>query len=333
MKKYLCGLLGVGALIAVLAFFAGDQDVQGQQIQTVDEALHLKQHPVEFDEELGAATARIGEGRLHQIDATLVEIPPGGKLPAYRHLAEEMIYIVSGRGYTLMWNQAEDKQERYEWVESDLLSPSLNAWHQHFNASSDTPARYLSITTAPLTKNMFQNASFLSATDSNFPERWEKGVGQRPEYVGNATQGPETVRMDVGHWLPNLRNREMKERGIGMSGITILPEGDMAGNQLLEMEVREFIDANAVGHYHRHLWEVIYYVLKGEGYTVLQREGEPERRVEWSEGDLFIVEANEYHDNRPRGGAGGSRLQIKASGYFRRVGIDPFLMENKPGWD
>ena len=107
----------------------------------------------------------------------------------------------------------------------------------------------------------------------------------------------------------------------------------MAGNQLLEMEVREFTNANAVGHYHRHLWEVVYYVLKGEGYTVLQREGEPERRIDWSEGDLFIVEANEYHDNRPRGGAGASRLQVKASGYFRRVGIDQFLMENKPGWD
>ena len=41
MKKFLCGLLGVGALIAVFAFFAGDQDVQGQQIQTVDEAFHF----------------------------------------------------------------------------------------------------------------------------------------------------------------------------------------------------------------------------------------------------------------------------------------------------
>ena len=59
----------------------------------MDEAFHLKQHSVEFDEELGAATARIDEGRLHQIDATLVEIPPGGKLPAHRHLAEEMIYM------------------------------------------------------------------------------------------------------------------------------------------------------------------------------------------------------------------------------------------------
>ena len=180
---------------------------------------------------------------------------------------------------------------------------------------------------------MFRNRPFLSSPDFSFAERWEKAVGQRPEYISNVTEGPERVRISVGHLLPNLPNREMKDRGIGMSGITILPEGDMAGNQLLEIEVREFTNANAVGHYHRHLWEVVYYVLKGKGYTVLQREGEPERRIDWSEGDLFIVEANEYHDNRPRGGAGASRLQVKASGYFRRVGIDQFLMENKPGWD
>ena len=180
-----------------------------------------------------------------------------------------MIYIVSGEGHTLMWNSSEGKKERYEWAEGDLLSPALNAWHQHFNASSDTPARYLSITTSPLTENVFQNHLFLSATDFSFAERWEKAVGQQPEYVSNVTEGPERVRMSVGHLLPNLPKREMKDRGIGMSGITILPEGDMAGNQLLEMEVREFTNANAVGHYHRHLWEVVYYVLKGEGYTML----------------------------------------------------------------
>lgn len=333
MNKFLCGLLGVCALSVTYAFLAGDAELLGQQVRTVQETFRLKQHPVKFDKELGAATARIGEGRLQQIDATLVEIPPGGKLSAHRHLAEEMIYIVSGQGYTLMWNRSEGKKERYEWAEGDLLSPSLNAWHQHFNGSSDTPARYLSMTTSPLTENIFKNSSFLSSTDFSFAERWEKSVEQKPEYVGNATTGSQTVQMNVGHLLPNLRNRKMKDRGIGMSGITILPEGDMAGNQLLEMEVREYTSGDAVGHYHRHLWEVVYYVLKGEGYSVLQREGEPERRIEWSEGDLFIVEANEYHDHRPRGGAGASRLQVKASGYFRRVGIDKYLMENKPGWD
>ena len=76
--------------------------------------------------------------------------------------------------------------------------------------------------------------------------------------------------------------------------------------------------------------ETIYFVLKGEGYALLQREGEPERRVDWKEGELFIVEAHEYHIHRPRPGSSARLLQMKASGYFRRVGIDDYLMQDRP---
>jgi quercetin dioxygenase-like cupin family protein len=137
--------------------------------------------------------------------------------------------------------------------------------------------------------------------------------------------------MKVGHLLPNLRNRDMKDRGEGMLGLTISPEGDMANNHLLEMEVREFTRPDATSPEHRHVWETVYLILRGSGYANLQKEGGPERRVDWTEGDLFLVEANEYHNHRPRNGAGGRFLQIKPSGYFHDVGLDPYLMQNKPG--
>ena len=329
MKKLLWGLFCVIVLSTTYAFFGGKPALLGQQPETVQEAFRLNQYPVTFNSNLGAATANLGEGRLRQLDTTLVEIPPGGELAPHRHLAEEMIYIVSGSGYTMMWNRTEGKRVRYEWIEGDFLSPSLNSWHQHFNASADTPARYLSITTAPLTENVFQNRDFLSSSDFSFAERWEKSVGQKPEYVGNATTGSQTVQMNVGHLLPNIIGREMNARREDVLGITINPAGDMAGNQLLEMEVREYVGQDTSSPHHRHLWETVYYALKGEGYALLQREGEPERRLNWSAGDLFIVEANEYHIHRPREGSDARILQMKSSGYFRRVGIDDYLMEVK----
>ena len=279
-NKFLCALLGACMLLGT------NPALRGQQAQTSPDTVRLKQHPLRYDQSLGAAAASLGKGRLRQIDVTLIEIAPGGKLAAHRHLAEEMLYIVAGSGYTLMWagqegKTAGKKELKYEWKEGDLLSPSLNAWHQHFNASADTPARYLSITTAPLTENIFQNREFLSSAQFGFDGRWGKSVARTPQYVGNATEGPETVRMDVGHLLPNLRNREMKLRGLELLGITILPEGDMAGNRLLEMEVREFLNGDSITPHHRHLWETAYYILKGEGYALLQREGGPERRLEW----------------------------------------------------
>lgn len=338
-SKFLYSLLG----LCVVAFFLSvlGEDKAPAAKPTVKETIELKGLPVKFDKSMGASVARIGVGRLHQIDATLVEIPPGGKLEPHKHLAEEMIYIVSGKGYSVMWMGTNGKKEKYEWSEGDLLSPTLNAWHQHFNASSDQPARFLSVTTAPLVENVFHNPAFLSSSDFLFQERWQQAILGKPEYVTNVKFGPTTVRMTgVGHLLPNLNNRPMKPQIANLSGensprnketgITIVPEGDMVGNQLLEADIREFMKMGATSPSHRHVWEVVYVVLKGEGRSTLQREGEPERQFDWKAGDSFIIEPMEYHNHVPLGRPGGRLLQIKATGYFRRLGLDNFLYQNKP---
>ena len=309
---------------AVSLFLPGFPILHGQEISSPDDIIRLDDYPLILDEELGVSTAQIGVGRLHQIDATLIEIPPGGQSPAHRHLAEEIIYVVSGGGYTNMWVGTEDSVHRYDWDAGDLLSPSLNTWHQHFNSSADVAARYLSITTAPITQNIFPGDDFLSSSDFVFTERWEQGISQQPEYVPEGGfESSYVVRMRVGHQLPDLPGRKLRQRRQGAWGITIAPEGDLAGNRVLEMEVREkdgeeFTDEQA--HLHHHPWEVIYVVLDGKGYSDMRREGEALRRVNWQEGDLFIVEANEYHDNRAQPNARTRYLQVKAAGYFHGVG-------------
>jgi mannose-6-phosphate isomerase-like protein (cupin superfamily) len=112
--------------------------------------------------------------------------------------------------------------------------------------------------------------------------------------------------------------------------VTVDPEGDMSGNELFEWELREFTGSDSTTPEHRHVWETVYFILKGAGYATLQQEGGPERRLDWKEGDMFLVEANEYHNHRPVS-VGARFLQFKASGYFRRVGVDKWTMQNKPG--
>ncbi len=287
-------------------------------------------HPVQFDASLGAGVADLSAGKLHQLAITLIELPPGRQLQPQRMLAEEMIYIVSGSGYTLMWNKTGDQPVRYDWKAGDLLSPSLNAWRQHANSSTITPARYIVISTAPLTRRLFQNANFITANDFTFDDRWADSVGLEPLYVPGGT-GPETVKMKVGHLLPATGTREMKDRGSGMLGVTIMPDGDMASNRILEMELREFTGPGSKSPSHRHFWETFYLILGGEGYAVLEKDGHAERRLNWKQGDVFLVEANEFHVHRPRDGSLPRFLQIKASGYFRGLGLDDYMMQNKPG--
>jgi len=312
------------AVLIGVIFLGTGSFVYGQTVPSSDDIIKIREHPLILDEDLGVATARIGAGRLDQVDATIIEIPPGGKLPPVRHLAEEIIYIISGQGHTNLWVPSDDKVHRYKWGPGDLLSPSLNAWHQHFNTSTDEPVRYISITTTPLTRNLFHDPDFITSSNFVFADRWEYATTQQPEYTPEGGfESSEVVRMRVGHLLPDLPDRKLRQRRKGAWGITILPEGDLAGNHVLEMEVREkdgeeFTDQEA--HLHRHPWEVIYIVLDGKGFSYMQRDGEPLRKVHWQEGDLFIAGANEYHDNRSEENTRTRYLQVKAAGYFRGVG-------------
>ena len=318
----------------------------GQQASARPETVQLRTIPVRFDAEYGAAIARLGEGnygegRLHQMDATLVEIPPGGTLPAHRHLAEEMIYIVSGRGYTNMWTGSGADKKRYDWATSDVLSPSLNVWHEHGNASTTEPARFLSITSTPLMKGIFGDAAFLSSSDYVFGERWQKGL-QEPRFLEIVRQRDgrtltDGSSMSIGHIIRNMAGIEMPavwgDVDYPETGINVLPADDeaggtlaltgMAGNRLFEWQNREYIREYVTheGSNHHHAWEVVYVCPKGEMEMELKRAGSNEvRKVVWKEGDLIIVEADEVH--YPSSKVVGTRfLQFKVSGYFRNTGI------------
>jgi hypothetical protein len=60
--------------------------------------------------------------------------------------------------------------------------------------------------------------------------------------------------------------------------------------------------------------------MSEKGYAILQREGEPKRRVNWQQGDLFIVEADEYYELLPLEGSSPRIWQVKASGYLHNIG-------------
>ena len=284
------------------------------------EAIKIAEYPLKFDPELGVSWTRLGEGKLYQTELSLVEIPPGGQIPPSRHLSEEIIYIVSGEGYTEMWVRPDEKPRRYEWSTGDALSPSLNAWHQHVNSSSDTPARYVSMRSTPLSRNLFHDEEFLTGSEYVFEERWQIGITQQAQYKGTGT-----MDLMAGHYIPDLPGRTL-QAARGSFGITTRPNGDFAGNRIMQLLVREYQNDGLLPlDGHTHPWEVVYFVLEGEGATLLKKDNEPARIVNWEKGDMYIVEANEYHDNGGRIGADNQDnfpriMQMRASGYFFGVG-------------
>src|SRR5690242_9245646 len=95
--------------------------------------------------------------RMEMVDAYMQIIPPGSRSGKHRHLAEECLYVVEGRGYdlhqdcdveitdTYHW-KPQDEIKRYEWEAGDVIYIPPNTIHQHFNASPDKPVRLISAT-------------------------------------------------------------------------------------------------------------------------------------------------------------------------------------------
>jgi quercetin dioxygenase-like cupin family protein len=93
--------------------------------------------------------------RMETVDAYMQIIPPGSRSGKHRHLAEECLYVVEGRGYdlhqdcdveitdTYHW-KAQDEVKRYEWEAGDVIYIPPNTIHQHFNADAERPARLIS---------------------------------------------------------------------------------------------------------------------------------------------------------------------------------------------
>ena len=93
--------------------------------------------------------------RMETVDAYMQIIPPGSRSGRHRHLAEECLYVVEGRGYdlhqdcdveitdTYHWKPQADVK-RYEWEAGDVIYIPPNTIHQHFNASADKPVRLIS---------------------------------------------------------------------------------------------------------------------------------------------------------------------------------------------
>ena len=93
--------------------------------------------------------------RMETVDAYMQIIPPGSKSGKHRHLAEECLYVLEGKGYdlhqdcdveitdTYHW-KPQDEVKRYDWEAGDVIYIPPNTIHQHFNADADRPVRLIS---------------------------------------------------------------------------------------------------------------------------------------------------------------------------------------------
>ena len=119
-------------------------------------------HPHEMPWEMarqGLLKHLLNEGmntRMETVDAYMQIIPPGSKSGKHRHLAEECLYVLEGRGYDMhqdcdveitdkyFWKPQELVQ-RFDYEAGDVVYVPPNTIHQHFNSDTNKPLRLISV--------------------------------------------------------------------------------------------------------------------------------------------------------------------------------------------
>ena len=93
--------------------------------------------------------------RLFSVDVYQQEVPAGSRSGRHWHMADEVLYVMSGRGYSLHWEVEAEIADKYYarianepshhgFTAGDTVYVPQNTVHQHFNGSSEEPLVLLS---------------------------------------------------------------------------------------------------------------------------------------------------------------------------------------------
>ena len=207
-------------------------------------------------------------------DCYVCEIPPGKTLNPQRQLFEETIMILGGRGSTTVWNDA-GQRITFEWKAGALFAIPLNCWHQHFNGSGRDPARFVSVTNAPIVINLYEDIDFIFGTKYDFKGRFNG----EPDYFSakDETKG----FLLATNFVPDAVNLPLitaKERGAGGGHIRF---------NFAKSSLNSHISQFPIGTYkkaHAHGPGAHVIILSGEGYSLMWPEGDEPRYYKWEVG-------------------------------------------------
>jgi uncharacterized RmlC-like cupin family protein len=238
----------------------------------------------------GAAVHLRGRGDFSNL--FLIDIPPGASTETQRHLYEEVVYVVEGRGSTQL--EFEDgRTHSFEWQPRSMFAIPLNAKYRLHNGDGKNRAILGTVTSMPLMMKIFHNDSFIFENTHFFEDR----IGKDTHYNGSGDL--TMIRPGSNIWetnfVPDLGSIELhawNERGAGSSNLMfILADSNMHAHV-------SQIQAGTYKKAHRHGAGRHVFTVTGKGYSLLWYEGEKEwERVDWRPGVVFPPVENQFHQH------------------------------------
>jgi gentisate 1,2-dioxygenase len=264
------------------------------------------------------------------------------KTLGHRHTVEAVIYILKGRGHSII------DGIRHDWEPGDFICVPFFAWHRHVNSGDETMV-YLAATTGPL--SMYLGVAIYE--DERFPEHWvfaqggEEAMKRLIPGVGEAdprkSLAPKPVgdRIDLSSMGDVERiyaeqllfaEEEEKRRRVGkvlVKGASLKFERTPMGlvapvvDPKLGFHVRTLSTQVALippgkrSGAHRHIYEETNYILSGQGESVIE-----DQVYRWKTGDTLCIPVFAWHqyfntgDEPVRIMVHSSRVAMENLGYL-----------------
>jgi mannose-6-phosphate isomerase-like protein (cupin superfamily) len=226
-------------------------------------------------------------------DSYIAEIPPAGSLKAQHQLFEEIILVVSGRGATTMWQTGGTKRHTFEWQRGSLFAIPLNAWHEHHNTSGSEPARFVSLTSAPVAFEFYRDDAFIFDNPYVFRDRFDP---DQDDFFSRPGQYLTEYYGGILHtnFISDVRQIQLvprDKRGKGTRNMYIHLAGSTMFAHISQFPVGRYKKA------HRHGPGAHVCMIDSTGYTLMWDEGGEPKRYDWAEGSIIVPPAGTWHQH------------------------------------
>ncbi|MBI2303692.1 MAG: cupin domain-containing protein [Chloroflexi bacterium] len=261
----------------------------------------------------------------------VAEIPAGGALEPEKHLYDELICVLQGRGLAEVWHEGQGKVA-FEWGKGSLFAIPLNAWHRFVNGSRE-PVLLFAVTSAPLVMNTLRNLEFIFNCDYKFTDRF---TGKADYFV----VGEKQYKDWSGH---NERDTNFVP---DLLSVSMRPQPEKAEDQVSDGFNMASWRGTAAGEWpagkyhkaHYHGPGAILLGLRSEGYAILwprqfgihpyqDGHGDKVITVNWKVHGIYSPQTEWFHQHFNIGTEPARHLRVTGGG----IGIElPTLSKEVP---
>jgi gentisate 1,2-dioxygenase len=235
-------------------------------------------------------------GTTHTLIAAIQIIAGTEVAPSHRHTMAALRFIIEGEGACTVVNGEPESMEPRDL----LLTPNWY-WHGHFS-EHDEPMIWLDGLDVPLIQGL--GATF----QENYPsaDRRQPVTAPRDESirrysaggllpVGDRTAGKNSPLLNFRWAQTEDRLTQLAERdGSPYDGVALQYTNPFTGGPVMPT-IDCWIQMLRPGEQtktHRHTGSVIYHVVEGSGWTVING-----KRFDWTTGDIFCLPPWAWHDH------------------------------------